>query len=300
MKFPDFDYRAPASLDEALDTLAALGSDAKVLAGGQSLLPTMRYGLARPAVLVDLKRVPALRGRQVRDDGISFGAMTTHADLARGAPDTPLASLLAAHAAQIAFPAVRTQGTVGGSLVHADPAGDWPLLFSALNAAVELRSLRGRRAAALRDFIQGPLTTEIEIDELLTSIMLDADHAGLTAWGRAKLMHRAGEYAATSAVALRRASGQWSCWIMAPSTGPRAAAGCAALLDAASPDSSQPGAARPDAARPGAARPDTARLMRQAMEDIARMLPDEPAVAHHRHAANLVRAIEQAREYRHD
>ncbi|WP_157793002.1 FAD binding domain-containing protein [Bordetella genomosp. 8] len=285
MKLPYFDYRAPASLDEALDTLAALGSDAKILAGGQSLLPTMRYGLARPAVLLDLKRVPTLRGQQARDDGIpedgiSIGAMTTHADLARGAPDTPLASLLAAHAAQIAFPAVRTQGTVGGSLVHADPAGDWPLLFSALDARVEVRSRRGRRDIALRDFILGPLTTDIQIDELLTGIALDADHAGLSAWGRSKLMHRAGEYATTSAVALRRASGQWSCWIMAPSTGPRALAGCAALLDAGRPDAGQ--------------------LSRQAADEIAALLPDETPVARYRHAVNLIRAIEQALEYRHD
>lgn len=280
MKLPDFEYRAPASLDDALDTLAALGSDAKVLAGGQSLLPTMRYGLARPAVLLDLKRVPMLRGAGSRDGTLSLGAITTHADLARGARTTPLASLLAAHAEQIAFPAVRTQGTVGGSLVHADPAGDWPLLFSALDATVELRSLRGRREAALRDFIQGPLTTAIEIDELLTAVTLDADNAGLTALGRAKLMHRAGEYATTSAVALRRASGRWSCWIMAPSTGPRALQGCAALLDAGHPDAAQ--------------------LMRQAMDEVVQLLPGEPAAAHHRHAANLLRAIEQAREHHHD
>lgn len=280
MKLPDFDYRAPESLQAVLGTLAAAGSDASVLAGGQSLLPAMRYGLARPAVLLDLKRVPSLRGARAEDGGRSIGAMTTHADLAQAEPATPLDALLAAHAAQIAFPAVRTRGTVGGSLVHADPAGDWPLLFSALDAQVELRSLRGRRTVALRAFIQGPLTTDIEIDELLTAIRVDADHAGLTAWGRAKLMHRAGEYATTSAIALRRASGRWSCWVAAPATGPRAMPQCAALLDAGRCD-------------PGA-------LLDRAMADVAALFPDEASAALHRHAVNLVRAMQQARERSHD
>lgn len=280
MKLPDFEYRAPDTLDGLLEMLAAAGSDAKVLAGGQSLLPTMRYGLARPMVLIDLKRVPALRGARPQDAGLSIGAMTTHADLARAPADTPAAALLAAHAAQIAFPAVRTRGTVGGSLVHADPAGDWPLLLSALDARVRLRSLRGGRDAPLSAFIQGPLATDIEIDEVLTDIVLDADNACLTAWGRAKLMHRAGEYATASAVALRRASGDWSCWIAAPSAGPRPLPACAALLQAGCAD-------------PGA-------LLDQARREIDGLLPDEPAVARYRHAVNLIRAIDQAREPRHD
>jgi carbon-monoxide dehydrogenase medium subunit len=278
MKLPDFEYRAPQSLDGALDMLAAAGSDGKVLAGGQSLLPTMRYGLARPAILLDLKHVRPLRGTHRDASGYTVGAMTTHADLARAAPDTPLAALLAAHAGQIAFPAVRTRGTVGGSLVHADPAGDWPLLFSALAARVELRSVRGRRDLALQDFMQGPLTTAIEIDELLTAVTVDEDHARLTTWGRAKLMHRAGEYATTSAVALRRASGQWSCWIAAPALGPRPLARCAGLLDAGHPGGAD--------------------LLQRALQELAALFPGESTAARHRHAVNLVRAIDQALEQR--
>jgi carbon-monoxide dehydrogenase medium subunit len=280
MKLPDFEYRAPETLGAALEMLAALGTDAKILAGGQSLLATMRYGLARPTVLLDVKRVPSLRGTRTEAGGLAIGAMTTHADLARAAQNTQVASLLAAHAVQIAFPAVRTRGTVGGSLVHADPAGDWPLLFSALDARVELRSLRGRRHADLNGFILGPLSTEIEIDELLTGVLVDSDNTNITAWGRAKLMHRAGEFATTSAVALRRASGKWSCWFAAPAVGPRSMPGCAALLDEGHPAD--------------------AGLMALALEETAGHLPGETASGIHRHAANLVRAINHALEGRHD
>ncbi|WP_144630059.1 FAD binding domain-containing protein [Bordetella genomosp. 13] len=279
MKLPYFDYRAPSTLDQALEALAALGTDAKVLAGGQSLLPAMRYGLARPHVLLDLRRIAELREREAAASGWRIGAMATHADLAHASADTPLARLLAAHAAQIAFPAVRTRGTVGGSLVHADPAGDWPLLFCALQARVQLRSLRGSRELPLDAFITGPLTSDAQFDELLVSVGIDADAAGLTAWGRSKLMHRAGEYAASSAVVLRRADGQWSCWLGGPPPAPRALPACAALL-----------------ADPATPRP---RLMECAVDEVARAYPDDTPAAVHRHAANLLRACDQALE-RHD
>lgn len=275
MKLPSFEYRAPGSLNEAVAALAALGSDAKVLAGGQSLLPAMRYRLSQPGVLLDLGRIAELRltGDALTDGRI--GAMSTHAQLAQGIGTTPLARLLTEHAGQIAFPAVRTRGTVGGSLVHADPAGDWPLLFLALDARVELMGQRGQRSAALKDFIAGPMQTGIALDELLTAVLLDAPALGLTHWGRSKLMHRAGEYAVSNAVAVRRACGAWSCWIGAIESGPAPMTQCAALLD------STP-------------HPAPRELFACAREDLRAACPGTSPAMAHRHATNLVRAITEA------
>ena len=277
MKLPYFEYRAPATLREALQTLAALGSDARIIAGGQTLLPIMRYRLSRPGVLLDLGKVAELHAG---DAPVSarIAPMTTHAQLAHNTDATPYGRLLAAHGQQIAYPAVRTRGTVGGSLVQADPAGDWPLLFQALGARVELRSLRGTRTAALADFIAGPMQSVIAIDEILTAIHVDAACAGLTRWGRAKLMLRAGEYAMSSAVALQRADGRWSCWIGAIEAGPTAMARCAALLDAQ-------------------AAPSADDLLACAREDVAQASPQASRAEAHRHAVNLARAIEQALDH---
>ncbi|MCD0504468.1 FAD binding domain-containing protein [Bordetella petrii] len=277
MKLPDFEYRAPSSLPEAVETLAALGSDAKLLAGGQSLLPAMRYRLSQPGVLLDLGRVAELRlaGDALRTGRI--GAMSTHAQFAHNDCPSPLGRLLAEHARQIAFPAVRTRGTVGGSVVHADPAGDWPLLFLALDAKVELHGQRGTRSEALSDFIAGPMQTGIALDEILTAVLLDAPARDLTHWGRSKLMHRAGEYAVSSAVAVRRADGAWSCWIGAIESGPASMAACAEML-AATP------------------RPTSQALLACAVEDARRACPELGQAAIHRHAINLARAITQALE----
>lgn len=273
MKLPHFDYRAAQSLDEALSLLAALGSDAKVLAGGQSLLPMMRYRVVRPHVLVDISCVPELRHR-AGGEGL-IGAMVTHADLEGAADDTPLWQLVAAHARQIAYPAVRNKGTVGGSLIHADPAADWPLLFCALHAQVRLASIRGERELGLDAFLLGPLEVGIDVDELLTGIVLPERARGLRAWGRAKLMHRAGEYATCAAVTLQDADGAWSCWAGATGTRPQRLSQAEALLGA------------PE--RPGAAQ-----LFEALRHDLDRAMPQTGPSGLHRHATNAMRAIEAA------
>ena len=277
MKLPYFDYRAPDTLEEAISVLAALGSDAKLLAGGQSLLPAMRYRLSQPGVLLDLGRIGDLR---LAGDALSkghIGAMSTHAQFAQSNDATPLGRLLAEHARQIAFPAVRTRGTVGGSLAHADPAGDWPLLFLALGARVELHGQRGTRHAPLSEFIVGPMQTGIALDEILTTVLLDTSALRLTRWGRAKLMHRAGEYAVSSAVALRRGDGKWSCWIGAIEPGPVPMAHSAELLGSASSPTSE-------------------QLFACAHEDVRSVCTQEGPAAVHRHAVNLARAMAQALE----
>ena len=163
-----FDYHRPGSLDEALQALAEL-DDAKVLAGGQSLIPVMKLRLAAPAHLVDINRVPGLDGIDGSDDGLRIGALARHNQVARsdavaGYP------MLAAAAPQIADPIVRNLGTIGGSLAHADPAGDWGAVMLAAGASVVVRSARGEREIPMTEFLVDVFTTSLEPDEILTEV----------------------------------------------------------------------------------------------------------------------------------
>ena len=135
----EFDYVAPGSLDEALSALADGGEDAKVLAGGHSLLPLMKLRLAAPSLLVDLRRVEELRGVSADGDVIRFGAMTRHHDVATGKY-----GLVAAAAATIADQQVRNMGTIGGTLAHGDPASDLPAVLLAAEGSVTIRGVRWR------------------------------------------------------------------------------------------------------------------------------------------------------------
>lgn len=175
-----FDYEAPGSVEEALQVLASAGDrEVKVLAGGQSLLPVLRLRLAAPELLVDLGRIAELRG--VRDDGdaIVIGAMTTHDDVTRE-PLIRQHALLLSHAAQtVADPQVRHRGTFGGSLVHADPAGDMPAPALALGAEFVIAGPSGRRTVAAADFFQDLFTTAVGEGELLVEVRVPK-HTG---WG---------------------------------------------------------------------------------------------------------------------
>jgi CO/xanthine dehydrogenase FAD-binding subunit len=273
MKLPPFELRIARTRDEAVRQLAALGSDARILAGGQSLLPLLRYRLARPHVLVDITRIDDLRELQCSGETIRIGALATHADLERVGGDEPgAAALLRAHAREIAFRPIRTRGTAVGSIVHADPKGDWPLALLALDGRIELQSPRGTRKVALREFIAGPLDTSREVDELAIAVTLDAKRDAR--WGRSKLQHRAGEYAVCSAVAIEE-RGQWACWIGAAGDRPFALSTLEKLLGSAE-------AARSD-------------VVAAAVAELGRMLPDASAVERHRHAVNLADAIDKAR-----
>jgi carbon-monoxide dehydrogenase medium subunit len=165
-----FGYVRPDSVEEAVASLAEAGEDAKVLAGGQSLLPLMRLRLAYPEVLIDLDRVPDLRG--VRDDGdaLFIGAMTTHDEVARDPLVRSHAPLVALATATVADPAARHRGTFGGSLAHADPAGDLPAVALALDAVFVARSARGTREIPASEFFVDLLTSALDPDELLTGV----------------------------------------------------------------------------------------------------------------------------------
>ncbi|MGW3116454.1 FAD binding domain-containing protein [Streptomyces sp. NPDC001107] len=167
---PAFDYARPADVDEAVRTLADAGEDAKVLAGGQSLLPLLRLRLAFPELVVDVGRIPELRG--VREDGdtLVIGAMTTHHDVIHDPLVRWHAGLLASATATVADPAVRHRGTLGGSLAHGDPAADLPAVVLAMNGELVAQGPGGRRTIAARDFFVDYLQSALAPDELLVEV----------------------------------------------------------------------------------------------------------------------------------
>ncbi|WP_406121509.1 xanthine dehydrogenase family protein subunit M [Streptomyces canus] len=169
---PSFDYTRPSSVEEAVRALSEGGEDAKVLAGGQSLLPLLRLRLAFPELVVDVGRVPGLTG--VREEGgtLVVGALTTHHDVIRDPLVRRYAGLLAAATAGVGDPAVRHRGTLGGSLAHADPAGDLPAVVLALDAELIATGPGGRRAIPAREFFVDYLQTALEPDELLVEIRI--------------------------------------------------------------------------------------------------------------------------------
>lgn len=167
-----FEYEAPTTLDEAIRLLQQHGDNAKLLAGGHSLIPLMKLRLAQPGVLIDLGRIPGLAYIQERDGSIAIGALSTHhmletSDLLRR--ELPL---VAEAAAAIGDVQVRNRGTIGGSLVHADPGADLPAVVLALGGTLMLRGPRGERTVSADEFFVGMLTTAVEPDEVLTEIRL--------------------------------------------------------------------------------------------------------------------------------
>lgn len=175
-----FDYVAPETLDDAVRALADAGDDAKIIAGGQSLMPVLRLRMNDPSVVIDLGRIPALRG--VRDDGdaLVIGAMTTHHDILHEPLVREHALLIAEATATIADPQIRHRGTFGGSLAHADPAGDLLASALALEAEMTIAGPNGRRQVAAAEFFEDLFTTSLQPDEILVDIRVPK-HSGWTA-----------------------------------------------------------------------------------------------------------------------
>jgi carbon-monoxide dehydrogenase medium subunit len=167
-----FDYVAPESVDEAVAALAEAGEDGKVLAGGQSLIPLLRLRLSFPAVLVDLRRVAELRGVREDGDSLVIGAMTRHSDVVADPLVQAHAPLLSTAAAHVADPAIRHRGTLGGALVHADPAGDLAATALALDAELVAAGPGGRRTIPAPDFFVDYLQTSLAPDEVVVEIRL--------------------------------------------------------------------------------------------------------------------------------
>jgi carbon-monoxide dehydrogenase medium subunit len=196
----DFDYRVAGSVDEAIGMLADGGADAKVLAGGHSLLPLMKLRFAAPSLLVDISRISDLRGVQTGDDSFRIGALTRHADL----QERDDMGLIAAAAKQIADQQVRNRGTIGGSLVNGDSAADLPAVLLALDGSVTVRGADGEREIAAADLFEGYLSTAVKPGEVLTEVRIPA-LAGY-GFGYEKFNRRSEDWAMVGVCALVKAT----------------------------------------------------------------------------------------------
>ncbi|HEY7204708.1 MAG TPA: FAD binding domain-containing protein [Methylomirabilota bacterium] len=205
MKAAPFEYVAPATLDDAVGALAGEGGDAKVLAGGQSLIPMLALRLARPTLLVDINRIAGLDGLRESAGTLEVGALVRQRDLERWA--RVRSGLFAEVLRHVAHPPIRNRGTVVGNVVHADPASELPALLLCLEGVVVARGPRGERTVAADQLYQAPLTTSLGADEVATAVRFTLPPAG-AGWGFAEVSRRHGDFALVGAVAvLARAGG---------------------------------------------------------------------------------------------
>ena len=203
---PAFDYHAPKSVGEALTLLGTLGSDAKILAGGHSLLPMMKLRFAQPAHLIDINRIPELRG--IREEGVDIviGAMTVENELIASPLLRAQVPLLAEAPKLIADPQVRNRGTLGGDIAHGDPGNDHPAISLALDASFVLQGPKGTRTVKADDFFLGTYMTALAEDEILTAIRVPRFAAG-TGWAYEKLKRKTGDWATAGAAVVMRVDG---------------------------------------------------------------------------------------------
>jgi carbon-monoxide dehydrogenase medium subunit len=230
MKAPPFDYVRPKDLAEAQATLAS-NSGAKLLAGGQSLGPMLNLRLVRPALLVDIARLTELQDIAESPDAWRIGAGVTHARLEDLGDRLSGATLVGEVARGIAYRSVRTRGTIGGSIAHADPAADWPLALVALGAAIEIRMRDGtRRMQAAERFVVSAYTTDLAADEIVTAVLVPKRSTAART-GYFKFCRKAGEYPLVSAAVVLDATSGFGRIVMgALPTGPRDLPDLAAML----------------------------------------------------------------------
>jgi CO/xanthine dehydrogenase FAD-binding subunit len=194
MKPPAFDYIAADSIAMAVATLAQAGDDAKIIAGGQSLVPMLNFRVLRPSVLVDINRIAGLDVIEETSEAIRVGALTRHYQLETSpliAKHLPVLSCAMTHVAHLA---IRNRGTIGGSLAHADPAAELPMMVLLLDAELRIASAAGERTIAARDFFLGALTVDLASDEIITAIVLPK-LPPRTGWGFEEVARRHGDFA---------------------------------------------------------------------------------------------------------
>lgn len=195
MKPPPFKYLAPDSLEQALELMAQYGKEAKLLAGGQSLIPAMNFRVAQPAVLVDLNRITALDYIQTQGDGsLAVGAMTRQRELEFDPQIAARVPLLHECMPHVAHPQIRNRGTLGGSLAHADPAAELPVVALASSARMRAQSSQGERWVEADQFFQGMFTTALQPGEILVEVVFPPAQAG-TGWSFLEASRRRGDYA---------------------------------------------------------------------------------------------------------
>lgn len=178
MKPPKFDYHAPTTVEQALELLGRYGGDAKVLAGGQSLMPLLNFRLSRPAALVDLNRIPSLAYVREQDGQVRFGAMTRQRTIEFSPVVRERVPLLGEATRWVGHLPIRTRGTIGGSIAHADPAAEYPAVLTALEGEVVARGPKGERVVKAKDLFQTYLTTSLTPDEILVEVRMPAMPAG--------------------------------------------------------------------------------------------------------------------------
>ena len=195
MKPPPFKYLAPDSLEQALELMAQYGNEAKLLAGGQSLIPAMNFRVAQPAVLVDLNRITALAYIQPHSDGsLAVGAMTRQRDLEFDPQVEVRVPLLHECMPHVAHPQIRNRGTLGGSLAHADPAAELPVVAVAASARMRAQSSEGERWIEADQFFQGMFTTALQLGEILVEVVFPQARPA-TGWSFLEASRRRGDYA---------------------------------------------------------------------------------------------------------
>src|SRR6266702_7606943 len=198
MKLPPFDYACPTTLPEAVQLLSAPGGDAKLIAGGQSLVPMLAFRLAQPALLVDLRKLADLRGIRISDKTVTLGAMVRWREIEDDARLTTAHPLLKAAIAHVAHYQIRNRGTVGGSIAHADPAAEMPGIAMTCDAEIAVVGQSGPRVIRAADFFQGALTTALTSDEIIVEIRLPAWPEGRR-WGFQEFARRRGDFAMAAA-----------------------------------------------------------------------------------------------------
>src|SRR5215475_856859 len=189
-----FDYIRAGSLAEAIDLLRRDPEGTKLVAGGHTLIPTLKLRLASPTLLVDIRNIADLKGVSFDNEAIRIGALTTHAELLASEPLHEVLPIFRQAANRIADPQVRNRGTIGGSLANADPAADWPAVAIALNAELEIAGVNGRRRVAAREFFLDIFTTALEPGEILTALHTARPESNVL-FGYRKIRHPASGYA---------------------------------------------------------------------------------------------------------
>jgi aerobic carbon-monoxide dehydrogenase medium subunit len=194
MKPPPFKYVAARTVDEALGVLSSEGDQAKILAGGQSLTPMLNFRLAHPEVLVDINRIKELEFVAERDGELAIGCLSRHRTIETSSSIRKHCPILCAAAEQVAHVAIRTRGTFGGSLAHADPAAEFPVIALLLDATMNIRGPKGTRSLPAREFFVNLFSTALEPDELLVDVRVPRWSSG-GGWGFRELSRRPGDFA---------------------------------------------------------------------------------------------------------
>jgi len=218
MKPAPFMYARPDSVEEALALLQAGGDDAKVLAGGQSFVPLLNLRIASVEAVVDLNRLAELAYIKRDNDTLCLGAMTRHRQVEVSEDVKAAQPLLARAAAEVGHLAIRNRGTIGGSLVHADPAAEWPLVAVTLDAQFVVRSHESSRTIAAREFFLGPLMTAIESNEILCEVRFPLAPLGAV-WGFQELCRRPGDFAIVAVACLLSLDHSGTCSAVALAVG---------------------------------------------------------------------------------